>query len=79
MEASNRGNENNFRNMKIDCPICNGSGKIDEPKNLPADLFSQRVAIAKKLREQKFSIREIMRIMNYKSPQSVSLLLNKTL
>lgn len=61
--------------MRITCPVCNGNGKIDEPANIRKDLLKEKSKIAKTLRESGYSIREIMRIMNYKSTNSVSLLL----
>ena len=61
--------------MKHTCPICNGSGKIVAPNKMPDNAQAERADIAKRLRERGYSIREIMRLMNYKSPLSITLLL----
>lgn len=61
---------------KIKCPVCNGSGLIKKPKT-NADNMDLNIKAAKLLREQGFSIRAIMVLMHYKSPQSVSYLLNQ--
>ena len=53
-----------------ECPLCNGLGKIE--KSLPIDVKRKK---AKLMHEMNFSIREIMRALNYKSPRSVQDLL----
>jgi hypothetical protein len=63
---------------KIKCPICGGSGTITAPQNIPKDLLKERVRVAKTLKEGGYSIREIMQIMNYKSPRSIQILLETT-
>lgn len=60
---------------KIECPICKGSGRLQEPLNLPKNLRDERVKIAHALKEKGYSHREIMRLLNYKSTLSVTLLL----
>lgn len=62
---------------KIKCPICHGKGELDGPKNIPKDLLKKKEDWAKLLRGEGYSIREIMQIMNYKSPLSVQMLLKK--
>jgi len=52
---------------KEKCPICNGTGKIELPK--ATDWKKQAV---KCLYKNGFGIRQIQRILGYKSPQSVS-------
>jgi len=57
------------------CPLCNGEGYV---LRLPKDLeLPKKVIIAHNLKEAGLSIREIMKAMNYKSPRSVSCLLEK--
>jgi predicted DNA-binding ArsR family transcriptional regulator len=60
----------------IKCPICKGSGKIPVFKSLSIE---KRRSIANKLKEQNLSIREIMKVLGYKSPRSVQQLLTKKL
>ncbi len=63
------------RNKIMKCIFCKGTGELENPKNFnPMQL---KIIAAKALREKKFSIRQIMRIMNYKSPNTVTYLLNK--
>jgi hypothetical protein len=64
-----------FPKLNIQCPICKGKGVLTEPLTIPKDLAKERIVIAKALREKGYSIREIMKLMNYKSPLSVTLLL----
>lgn len=61
---------------KINCPVC-GIGKIDAPKFDPEkkDELAIKRKAANTLRAANFSIREIMRLLGYKSPLSVQLLL----
>lgn len=56
------------------CPICKGSGLLDCPTLRNKEMKAKK-DIAKILRKEGFSMREIMRLMNYKSPQSVTKLL----
>ena len=60
---------------KIKCPMCDGCGQIDGP-HLKQKKMNVKTATAKKMKKQGYSIREIMRAMNYKSPRSVDKLLN---
>ena len=61
---------------KIKCPMCIGSGKIHAPE-FKQKLLPQKVSTAKRMRAKGYSIREIMRAMKYKSPRSVTNLLEK--
>lgn len=61
---------------KINCPVCKGLGKIQEPQ-FRKDILKQKEKATKILRKSGFSFREIMRIMSYKSPGSVRNWLNK--
>lgn len=56
------------------CPICKGTGKLEVPTFKQKALAEKRQT-ALKLKEQGYSIREIMKIMKYKSPRSVQTLL----
>lgn len=59
----------------IVCPICNGSGKIKDP--FSKDVFEIRSEIAKKLKGKGYTVREIMKVFNYKSTSAVANLLKK--
>lgn len=62
--------------MPINCPICKGTGKLREPVTAPKIIQTEKAKIAKKLRGAGYSFREIMKVLNYKSTNSVSKLLN---
>lgn len=61
--------------MKIKCPICKGKGFIIEPN--PKDRMINNSIMAKLLRKEGYTIRQIMRFLEYKSPRSIQLLLKK--
>lgn len=61
--------------MKGNCPICNGTGKIDKPAMI--NQMQQKINVAKLLRDNGYSIRQIMNLMGYKSTRSVTNLLEK--
>lgn len=56
------------------CPICKGRGEITPPRRKGTP--DNRV-MAGLLRKEGYSIREIMRFLNYKSPRSVQELLKE--
>lgn len=60
---------------KIKCPTCAGVGIIDQPGLTLASRIKRRTKIAKDLRKEGYSIREIMALMGYKSTNSVAILL----
>lgn len=60
---------------KIKCPMCKGCGEINPP-HLKQKIIKEKVKAAKSLKNSGYSIREIMRIMNYKSPRSIQDLLS---
>ena len=60
----------------MDCPICNGKGEIEEPSNNQKNMVL-KIKTAKCLKELGYSIREIMKMMDYKSPRSITKLLEK--
>ena len=57
------------------CILCKGTGEIIEPNGKKKNMELKKKA-AKLLRIENYSIREIMKIMNYKSPKSVQDLLD---
>lgn len=60
--------------MKEKCPICKGKGVIDAPALRNKEMKAKK-DIAKILQREGYSMREIMRLMNYKSTRSVTYLL----
>jgi len=64
----------------VNCPVCKGTGQLPHPKlGLRTD-EGAGVALsimAKALREQKYSLREIGKFLGYNSPRSVQMLLKK--
>lgn len=61
------------------CPICNGSGKIEDPrsealKKMSINLKKKAVII---LHKEGFGLRQIQRLIGYKSPRSVAVIINK--
>lgn len=58
------------------CPICGGNGILEKPK-FKQKKMKQKEELAKRLRKHGYSIREIMRLMNYKSPRCIQMLLEK--
>lgn len=56
---------------EIKCPVCKGKGRLLGPSH---QAVSNGVA-ARLLRDEGYSIREIMRFLGYKSPRSVAILL----
>lgn len=53
------------------CPLCEGCGVVSK---MPVKLKREK---CHKMRELGFSVREIMRALNYKSPRSVQEILEK--
>lgn len=49
------------------CPVCKGKGKLNDPKSS----FDRKKA-TKILRDNGFSLRDIMTLLGYKSPRSVT-------
>jgi len=60
--------------MSFCCPMCSGSGVITPPRNAQKMMDKKRIA-AQLLKDEGYSIREIMRLLHYKSPRSVQVLL----
>ena len=59
------------------CPCCNGSGELPEPRSSERDRSDERARMAKVLREAGYSIRQIGAFLEYKSPRSVVLALER--
>lgn len=59
------------------CPVCKGKGELEKPKSTIKARQRRRSDIANKLRSEGYTIREIMALMGYRSPNSVAILLNK--
>lgn len=62
---------------KIKCPICKGHGEVDGPANAVAARQRRQSDVAKKLKSEGYTVREIMALMGYKSTNSVSVLINR--
>lgn len=58
--------------MKCKCPVCNGSGKISIIEKPTNDSLKKA---AKKLRKNRYTIRQIAASLGFKHPGSVSHLL----
>lgn len=54
------------------CPICKGTGKIKLPYTQTTDDVILKKMMAKVLRKEGFSVRQIMKFLGYKSPRSVA-------
>jgi hypothetical protein len=61
---------------KIECPMCEGHGTIDGPAKTVEARARRKSEIAKTLKKEGYTVREIMALMGYKSTNSVSVLLN---
>lgn len=62
-----------MKKQEYKCPICKGTGVIESP-NMPNDMQDKR-SCANLLRNNGYSIRQIMKLMGYKSTRSVTFLL----
>ena len=61
--------------QNIECPICKGVGKIEYPKDRAIDFKKRAVKI---LHNHEFGVRQIQRLLGYKSPRSVAVILEDT-
>ena len=59
----------------IECPLCKGKGELNSPRDLGE--VDEKRHVAKLLREQGHSFREIMRHLGYNSPSAVQYLLDE--
>ncbi len=53
------------------CPVCKGKGHLPEPRKVERDRTKERYEMAKVLRANGYSIRQIADFLGYKSPRSV--------
>jgi len=63
------------KKRNTDCPICGGTGKIEDPRILDVDRVEVKREIVHKLHEKGHSLRQIQRALGYKSVRSVYLIL----
>ncbi|TXH57567.1 MAG: hypothetical protein E6Q97_04315 [Desulfurellales bacterium] len=54
------------------CPICKGSGHLPEPKSTQQNAAKQKARMAKVLRDNGFSLRQIQSFIGWKSVRSVT-------
>lgn len=66
-----------IKENNIICPICNGSGNLPETYSHRKLRLIDKKVMANLLRDKGYSIREIMRFLQYKSPRSVHELVKK--
>lgn len=57
------------------CPICDGTGRIEDPHKMSIDVTELKREMAIRLRSKGFSFRQIQRALDYKSVRSVQHLL----
>jgi len=57
------------------CPICKGLGKIELSQSETKNFTEFKKRAVKTLYDDGFGVRQIMRLLNYKSPRSVSSIL----
>lgn len=60
------------------CPICKGSGELEKPYGQTRDLVEVKKKMAKVLRKNGYSYRQIQRFLGYKSPRSIQDFINTT-
>ena len=59
------------------CPVCKGSGHLSISRRVTRDRTKERRAMAKVLRANGYSIRQIADLLGWKSPRSVQLALEQ--
>ena len=59
---------------EIECPLCEGTGLVVKWALIKN---TAKIRIAHALRDEGYSHREIMKMMGYKSPRSISVLLEQ--
>lgn len=69
--------QENIRYVSNICPCCDGTG-FSKPRSQQIDQVELNSEIAIRLREKGFSIRQIMKALNYKSTHSITELLKKS-
>lgn len=53
------------------CPVCKGKGELPEPRQVLRDRTRERRDMARVLRANGYSIRQIADFLGWKSPRSV--------
>lgn len=59
------------------CPVCNGTGEFILPAKMEIDSFEVKAKLAIGLREKGYSYRQIQKALGYKSPRSISYIIEK--
>lgn len=59
------------------CPVCKGKGCLPEPRKVQRDRTKERRDMAKVLRANGYSIRQIQEFLGWKSPRSVVIALEQ--
>ena len=57
------------------CPVCKGEGTLPEPRKVARDRYTERRKMAKILRDQGYSMRQIQEFCGWKSVRSVQVAL----
>ena len=57
----------------VKCPICKGKGELPEPRQVARDRDAERRKMARTLRENGYSLRQIQEFCGWKSVRSVVL------
>ena len=57
--------------MIFKCPVCKGKGSLEEPEKHKINKSVTNRVMARLLKKDGYSVRQIMRFMNYKSPNSI--------
>lgn len=63
------------KKRNTDCPICGGTGKIEDPRVIDLDNAEVKKEIVIKLHARGHSMRQIQRAVGYKSVRSVHLII----
>lgn len=64
-----------MKTVLCDCPVCKGSGKFKLPYGMEIDSLEIKTRLTKELRKKGYSIRQIQIALGYKSPRSISKIL----
>lgn len=65
-----------YKPKVLACPICKGSGNIPQPYFKNDKNMKEIVVLA--LRRKGYSIRQIMKFLNFSSPHSISYIIGKS-
>lgn len=64
------------KKRNTDCPICGGTGRIEDPRLIDMDNAEIKREIVLKLHEKGYSMRQVQRAVGYKSVRSVHLIIS---